>query len=71
MKYWTLSLVVAALSISSVPVFADNATATTPTVQPKPLYQEAKAECLKENASLKGKALKKCIHKKEHGTKRS
>ncbi len=44
--------------------FAPNVFADTTTNAKRVAFKEAKAECLKENASLKGSALRKCIHEK-------
>ena len=45
-------------------VFADNSTSTATNSPQKVAYKVAKEECLKENANLKGKALRKCVHDK-------
>lgn len=44
--------------------FADNSTGTTAASPQKMAYKVAKEECLKQDASLKGKALRKCVHDK-------
>jgi hypothetical protein len=44
--------------------FADIATSATTTSPQKVGYKTAKAECLKQDANMTGKALKKCIHEK-------
>ena len=72
MNFWKLSILLAAFSFSAA-VFADNAATTTPaaptaattaTTQTGFSVKEAKAQCLKDDATLKGKALKKCISTK-------
>jgi hypothetical protein len=44
--------------------FADNTASITPASVQRIPYKEAKVECLKQDASLKGKALRKCVHEK-------
>lgn len=68
MNFWKLSIVLAAFSFSAA-VFADTAATTAPAAptaatQTKFSVKEAKAECLKDDATLKGKALRKCIRSK-------
>ena len=72
MNFWKLSILLAAFSFSAA-VFADKppttapaapTAATTATTPAKVSVKEAKAECLKDDATLTGKALKKCIRSK-------
>ena len=64
MKVSILFVLLVALSMSAALTFADNSATTTPATQTKISFKEAKAECLKQDSNLKGRALKACIHSK-------
>lgn len=65
MKLLALSFVLAAASLSAGPVYAaDKAPISSSSQEVKVSFKEAKNECLKEDANLQGRALKKCIRTK-------